>query len=380
MVSEAPVATVLIPAHAHGALLGLATQSTLSQTVEALEVFIVLDGADDATRTVATKTASRDGRVRVFDFPKGERHGEAHRDVVLAEARGSVVCYLSDDDLWFPDHVEQMVEMRALADCASGRAGFHRTDGSLETLAGDLGDPVWRRRLLRDPAHNFFGLSQGGHTIEAYRALPQGWHPAPRDLPTDLHMWRHFLEDPLISATSARSATVFTFPSPARAGMRLSDRYEEMSAWSARLADPDWVSRFRGELAPIIQKGLNEIGSGLMAAKVDLGSAYTRISELDAANLANKQALDDAADELVGVQRDLQDARDELEGTRQELQGAQDALAAVQHQLQQVQASISYRAARRLARIPMLRWVGRLVGVLLAGRRTDPGGAERQPE
>ena len=49
-----------------------------------------------------------DGRIRVFSFPKGEGHGEAHRHTVLQQARGRYICALPDDDLWFPDHLEQM--------------------------------------------------------------------------------------------------------------------------------------------------------------------------------------------------------------------------------------------------------------------------------
>ena len=43
----------------------------------------------------------------MFDFPKGDRHGEAHRHAALAEARGELVAHICDDDLWFPEHLAE---------------------------------------------------------------------------------------------------------------------------------------------------------------------------------------------------------------------------------------------------------------------------------
>lgn len=41
-------------------------------------------------------------RFHVLDRPKGTRHGELYRHEALQVAKGKFVCYLSDDDLWFP--------------------------------------------------------------------------------------------------------------------------------------------------------------------------------------------------------------------------------------------------------------------------------------
>src|SRR6185437_15846190 len=95
-------ATVLIPTHDHGRTLLRSVPSALAQTVSELEVFVVGDGVPDETRELMTELAAADNRVRFFDNPKGERHGEAHRHAALQEARGEIVCYLSDDDVWLP--------------------------------------------------------------------------------------------------------------------------------------------------------------------------------------------------------------------------------------------------------------------------------------
>ena len=63
-------ATVLIPTHEHGPLLAYSVRSALAQTVRDLEVLIVGDGVDDATRNAASEMAALDPRVVFFDFPR----------------------------------------------------------------------------------------------------------------------------------------------------------------------------------------------------------------------------------------------------------------------------------------------------------------------
>ena len=67
-----------------------------------------------------------DPRVRFFDLPKGERHGERNRHLALAEAAGRIVCYLSDDDLLLPRHVATMLELLEGADFAHGAPFMRR--------------------------------------------------------------------------------------------------------------------------------------------------------------------------------------------------------------------------------------------------------------
>jgi len=91
-------ATILIPTYRHAALLPYAIRSALAQEGVEIELFVVGDGVEDDTREVVASFLS-DARVRFFDLPKGERHGERLRHQALRESSAPIVCYLSDDDL-----------------------------------------------------------------------------------------------------------------------------------------------------------------------------------------------------------------------------------------------------------------------------------------
>lgn len=108
-----PQATVVIPSFDHGPTLLYSVRSALAQTIEDIEVFVVGDGVPDTTREIMAELMREDDRVRFFDNPKALSRGELHRSSALEEARGEIVCYLADDDLWFPEHVEAMRNLLA---------------------------------------------------------------------------------------------------------------------------------------------------------------------------------------------------------------------------------------------------------------------------
>jgi len=150
-------ATILIPTHDHAALLPTAIASALAQRSASFEIFVVGDGVGDDTRQVMTQYAA-DPRVRFFDFPKGERHGERHRHVALQEARGAIVCYLSDDDVLMPEHVAEMRHLLADVDFAHSTPVIVGPDGILVHRPADLARPEFLA-LISEGRNNFIGLT-----------------------------------------------------------------------------------------------------------------------------------------------------------------------------------------------------------------------------
>ena len=223
-------ATVLIPTHDHGPTLLRSVRSALAQTVEDLEVFVVGDGVPDVTREVMGELTASDARVRFFDNPKGPRHGELHRHAALQEARGDIVCYLADDDLWLPGHLEELQRLLGEADFAHALPLWIDGDGEIHHLRIDLARPYWRELLLG--GENRIPLSCGAHTLELYRRLPAGWRTTPDETFTDLYMWQQILAVPGSRAVSGTVPTVLHFPSSAREGWTEAQRLAELDAWS----------------------------------------------------------------------------------------------------------------------------------------------------
>jgi GalNAc5-diNAcBac-PP-undecaprenol beta-1,3-glucosyltransferase len=241
-----PVATVIIPTYDHGPTLRPALASALAQTVTDLEVFVIGDGVPEVTREIVSAFARSDERVRFFDHPKGPRNGELYRHEALKEARGEIVCYLSDDDLWFPEHVETMQKLLDRHDFANSLPVHATVEGVVASLVVDLGDSRFANRMLGGTS--FIPLSCGAHTLDAYRRLPEGWSTTPPGIFTDLFMWQKFLRQPGCRVQSGTLPTLLLFPSRGRKESTTGERVEELERWAKKVADESWRQDFIAEV------------------------------------------------------------------------------------------------------------------------------------
>lgn len=234
-------ATVLIPTHDHGPTIRHSVVSALTQTVKDIEIFIVGDGMPDAARDVVRSVAQLDPRIRLFESPKAPRHGEILRQEALQEAVGQIVCYLSDDDLWMPDHVETMLALLETCDFANALPLYWDRRSGLGAWTVDLEQDYFRQLILS--GINRIPLSCAAHTLHRYRTLPYGWRTTPPETPTDLYMWQQFLADPGCRAKSAVRPTVLCFPAPTRKDMTTTERAEELEDQRRRITGADLTTQ-----------------------------------------------------------------------------------------------------------------------------------------
>jgi GalNAc5-diNAcBac-PP-undecaprenol beta-1,3-glucosyltransferase len=246
----AVAATVLVPTHTHGETLRYSIPTALRQTVADIEIFVIGDAVPDVTRAIVREFA--DPRVRFFDFPKGPSRGELYRHQVLQEARGEIVCYLFDDDLWLPDHVAVMQQILRDADFAFTQPVVAGVDGAISAPFIDLGRPLHRRLFTNSKSGMVSEPTCAAHTRSLYRRLPHGWRTTPPGFAPDKYMWAQCLADPRTVARSGARPTAILFPDPPRRGWPLQRRLEELRTWSARLDEaravepqrlPDFVLR-----------------------------------------------------------------------------------------------------------------------------------------
>jgi glycosyltransferase involved in cell wall biosynthesis len=210
-------------------------RSALAQEDADIEVFVVGDGVDDDTR-LAVQPFLADPRVRFYDRPKGQRHGELLRHEALRDSSAAVVCYLCDDDLLLPGHARRARELLQQADLVTDLPANVWPDGSIHYFAFDLARPEFVQLLAEGRGGG--GLTGMSHTREVYDRLPFGWRPAPAETPTDVYMLQQFISLPDFKGATSDRLTSLSFPSPLRTGMTDDERVSELALWEGRIRDP----------------------------------------------------------------------------------------------------------------------------------------------
>lgn len=248
-------ATVLIPTFRHAWLLPLAVESALHQTDVSLELIVVGDGVEDASR-VALEAFRADPRVRFFDRPKGPRNGEVHRHEALQHATGRIVCYLSDDDLLLPDHVAEMSRLLENADFAHPPSARFNSSATLEFFPWNYARPEF---VAMGRARNgSIGLTGTAHTLEAYRRLPHGWRTTPPGLTTDHYMWAQFLELPGLRLAMSDRLTYLAFPEPAWGELPENERAAVLRTWLRRTREPGFAQELDAMLREAIARAAED--------------------------------------------------------------------------------------------------------------------------
>jgi glycosyltransferase involved in cell wall biosynthesis len=100
VVNPAPLVSVVIPTTARPELVTRALRSVLEQTIEEIEVVVVVDGPDEPTHSALGAIA--DPRLRIVALPESGGAPNA-RNVGVTHARAPWTALLDDDDEWFPD-------------------------------------------------------------------------------------------------------------------------------------------------------------------------------------------------------------------------------------------------------------------------------------
>jgi len=280
--SEPPLFTILLPVVRPPDYLPFAIRSIQAQVEKRFELMVVCDGAPQATVEAARAMAVEDSRIQVLPFPKGPRHGEAYRHTALQSARGKMVCQISDDDLWMPNHLVEIAALLETCDFGNTANVMLRDDGRVHTPSGDLRVPAVLAGMKGARAYNPFGPSFSGYTLETYRRLPEGWAPAPEGIATDLHMWRKFLALPGIKLGSRPVVTGVHLGSPARVGWSVEQRRAELERFSAMIATSQGRDVLRAGFGDSMATQLWRARANEAVASRRLTEAEARIAQLEA--------------------------------------------------------------------------------------------------
>ena len=273
------LASVLIPAFRSADTLGIAVHSALRQTQPDLEVLIVGDGVDEATRSVAVALAHEDARVRFLDLAKAENRGELNRDVGIHEARSDVIVYLADDDILLPTHVENVLELMRDHNFVQSKNGYIAPGDVLELFPADLSNPLNVAWHLQDPPRNAVSITGTAHSRELYLRLDHGWEVPPPGLWSDLHMWRAFFRHPDFSGATHAALTTLQFPATVYPDIDGEDLRSMMQRWDSFSRHPDVVERTAALVAEAERRTMVTMSMRL----TELSFAYAELQELAAA-------------------------------------------------------------------------------------------------
>ncbi len=103
--AAAPLVSVIVPCHNHGAYLEEAVDSALQQTYPRVEVVIVDDGSQDPATLDLLNSHPWPSQVRVFFIP-GQGPSVA-RNVAITQAQGEYILPLDADDKIAPTYIEK---------------------------------------------------------------------------------------------------------------------------------------------------------------------------------------------------------------------------------------------------------------------------------
>jgi glycosyltransferase involved in cell wall biosynthesis len=130
--------SVLIPTFNRRRYLSGALSSALQQSYANLQVIVVNDGGEDVSDIIRS---CRDRRV-VFIDRKQNRGKAFSLNEALARAEGKYIAYLDDDDLYYPNHLETLVDvLENQTDCQVAFSDLYKVhcrvmpDGSRQVLS-----------------------------------------------------------------------------------------------------------------------------------------------------------------------------------------------------------------------------------------------------
>ena len=133
-----PLVSVVVPTYRRPLLVIRAVQSALAQTLSQIEVIVVIDGPDEATREALA--AINDPRLRAIALPSNQGSCGA-RNAGVAAAQARWVAFLDDDDEWMPQKLE--LQLQAVR---SSRYPLPIASCYL-VVRSPQGELIWPRRL-----------------------------------------------------------------------------------------------------------------------------------------------------------------------------------------------------------------------------------------
>jgi glycosyltransferase involved in cell wall biosynthesis len=138
------IVSVVIPTRNRPTMVSRAVKSALSQTLQSIEVIVIVDGPD--SETIIALSQIDDQRLRVIELAENIGASGA-RNAGVIEAKGNWVAFLDDDDEWLPQKLQLQLEV-----AKNSQFQFPVVSSRFIALTSK-GELTWPRRLLAPGEH-----------------------------------------------------------------------------------------------------------------------------------------------------------------------------------------------------------------------------------
>lgn len=281
-----PLVSVLIRTHRRAAFLRQALTSVAHQTHRPIEVIVVEDGSDEGGSVCKEFAAQLD--VRYFRLSPGRGRSVAG-NLALNEARGEWMCFLDDDDLFFADHVEVLLqavnEARVLGAFAlSWRTTTRVIDSTIpkyvETSWDRFPDEPFSRVTLWH--HNFMPIQ----AVLFHRSLYERYGGFAEDMHQleDWNLWtRYTMQDDFVQVrkTTSKYRVPAEVAHTAERQGKLDDAYKDAVARQSHMkfsADPVFVRKLAEDY--VRSNALIHVGRDQVRARFASSPLLARLATL----------------------------------------------------------------------------------------------------
>lgn len=184
-----PLVSVVIPAYRCSETLESSVLSALSGTVSAIEVIVVNDSPEDASKKIMKRLARKEPRLSVINIAENIGVAEA-RNRGVAAAKADWIAFLDSDDLWEADKLEKQLRRAE----ETGAAFVYTAAACIDTA----GNPTGKVFAVPETV-TADGLLSGNDVITSTVLVKRDVylkHPMERsDLHEDLISWYGILKD-----------------------------------------------------------------------------------------------------------------------------------------------------------------------------------------
>jgi len=245
-------ATIIIPTTGdRGTVLKFAVSSVIAQTETNWELFIIGDGTNPQTDKIAEDLAKKDNRIYFFKFKKDNSRGELHRHkLITTKAKGEIITYLCDRDLYLPNHIELLHQELQQTDFTHSLLSIVKETNELYPLPNfHINHTCSKQRIKESSKADSIPipLSFVAHRLDSYLKLPHGWRTTPKGIYTDRYMWQQFCIQPWIKTSILYSPTVIYLKRGYHPGLSTPERTKISEQFSNKYLHSNNAQQFQIE-------------------------------------------------------------------------------------------------------------------------------------